>query len=207
MSVMIKLLPFDYSSCWHTKPLLFIYTKHCIKFNNHPNKPLKNLIYHKITSVLLHFCASIKYFKEELHKHQDNANACRIVFIWFTVFWTKVKQSTRFSQYHTSLFIIRMLTVWLLCSRQWYILAWSVNQILWRKEILMNGTIIQDVFHHHSRAESWCLGISKQQYQGAQGRVTCCQKGGGILNPDVRFEKNINCEDRIGEVKQNEGAC
>ena len=73
----------------------------------------------------------------------------------------------------------------------------------------MGPQVIQNDFHHHSRAESWCSGISKQQYQGAQGSVTCCQKGGSVLNPDVRFEKsnNINCVDRIGEVKQNEGAC
>ena len=61
---------------------------------------------------------------------------------------------------------------------------------------------------HHLRTESWCLEISKQQYQGAQGGITGAQKGGSMLHPEVSLGKNIiDCKERIGEVKQNERAC
>ena len=73
----------------------------------------------------------------------------------------------------------------------------------------MNASLVTwDFFPHHLRAESWCLGISMQQYQGAEGGIRGRQKGGGLLHPEVRLEQNtVKCKDRIGEVKKCEGAC
>lgn len=73
----------------------------------------------------------------------------------------------------------------------------------------MNASLATwDFSPHHLRAESWSLEISTQQYRGAEGGITCCQKGGGVPQPDRRLEQNaVSCKDRIGEVKKYEGAC